>query len=394
MKYPKLKQTVLCQILLYLPVILLFFGPMLLGLALDLSGIWIIVGLVLALVYMLVNFMYILIAEAMLFSIRNYKKQRREYITTQNGTTRADVSRAVLSRLKRWGRQQSTGDGDYLLYYRNAASIQKWYSRLQYRVVVYSTAHLTAEEYRRCRHRSRHLFLKAPEGKYGWWQTKDEKSQPVCQINVLIILADTVAPECRVLPYRDHEPLVCLAECSTGKYYLDSTQEYYDLGAMPKPPQNFQSSLLWKLMYRGRLPLKSSPAMVEEAPVDNLNQSIWSFLAELRRDFKDGDDELKREAVKMLKTLPENQLRQTDCIIYYKYHDLLFVYNYQYDDAEPKVISFPFLDEKALKYDEKNDKVLHRKYSKDEERHVIAAIRSWAAANGWRMEESDPEEDA
>ena len=258
--------------------------------------------------------------------------------------------------------------------------------------MVYSAAHLTPEEYRRSRHKARHLFLKAPEGKHGWWQTKNEKSQPVCQINVLIILADTVAPECKVLPYRDHDPLVCLAECSTGKYYLDSTQEYYDLGAMPKPPQNFQSSLLWKLMFRGHLPLKSSPAMVEEAPVDDLDQSIWSFLAELRRNFRDGDDELKREAEKMLKTLPENQLRQTQCIIYYKYHDLLFVYNYQYDEDAPKVSSFPSLDDKALKYDEKNDKVLHRKYSKDEERHVIAAIRSWATVNGWRIEDCDDDE--
>ena len=106
MKYPKLRQTVLCQILLYLPVIVLCFGSTLLCGALDLSGVWIIVGGVLALVYILVNFVYLLIAEAMLFSIRNYKKQRREYITIQNGTTRTDVSRAILSRLQRWGKQQ------------------------------------------------------------------------------------------------------------------------------------------------------------------------------------------------------------------------------------------------------------------------------------------------
>ena len=233
MKYPKLKQRVLCQLTVGLPIILLILIPLLLVLLAGVTVCVFIGGLVLACVYLFCNISTLFFLDIALSTVHSMENERLEYRTEQNGTTRDEIAHAILSRCRSWGTQLPGQSDDNLLFYLHKPSFMKFYSGYQYRVVVRSVPQVAPDTYRLYRTQATQLMRQAPVGTSAWWQTRQEKEQPVCKADVLILLADTVAPACKSLPYQDQALRVCLVECATGKYYMNSELESYEQGVMP-----------------------------------------------------------------------------------------------------------------------------------------------------------------
>lgn len=392
MKYPKLKQRVLCQLTVGLPIILLILIPLLLVLLAGVT-VWVFIGgLVLACVYLFCNISTLFFLDIALSTVHSMENERLEYRTEQNGTTRDEIAHAILSRCRSWGTQLPGQSDDNLLFYLHKPSFIKFYSGYQYRVVVRSVPQVDPDSYRLYRTQATQLMRQAPVGTSAWWQTRQEKEQPVCKADVLILLADTVAPSCKSLPYQDQALRVCLVECATGKYYMNSELESYEQGVMPKPAQNYQVELLHKLVFDDHLPLESNPDAPPASGMFSPEDSLWTFLARTRRDFKDIDEESEREEEEMLKTLPENQVQMGECAIYYKYHSRLYICNCVPDDDDPKLLLSVFPDLGSVGFNKDHSKLTRRDCSDAEKSRLMSAVRSWATANGWRIEDCDDDE--
>ena len=120
--------------------------------------------------------------------------------------------------------------------------------------------------------------------------------------------------------------------------------------------------------------------------------SLWTFLARTRRDFKDIDEESEREEAEMLKTLPENQVQMGECAIYYKYHSRLYICNCVPDGDDPKLLLSVFPDLESVGFNKDHSKLTRRDCSDAEKSRLMSAVRSWATANGWRIEDFDDDE--
>ena len=392
MKYPKLKQRVLCQFTVGLPIILLILIPLLLVLLAGVT-VWVFIGgLVLACVYLFCNISTLFFLDIALSTVHSITNERSEYRTEQNGTTRNEIAHAILSRCHSWGTQLPGQSDDNQLFYLHKPSYMKFYSGYQYRVVVRSVPQVDPDTYRLYCTQAAQLMRQAPAKAPAWWQSREEKAQPVCKADVLILLADTITPACKTLPYQDQKLRVCLVECTTGNYYMNSELESYEQGVMPKPAQNDQVELLHKLVFDNHLPLESSPDAPPTSGMFSPEDSLWTFLARTRHELKDIDEESEREAENMLKTLPENQVQMGECAIYYKYHSRLYICNCVPDCDNPKLLLSVFPDLESIGFNRDHSKLTRRDCSDEENARLMSAVRSWAAAEGYIIEQDDEAE--
>ena len=175
---------------------------------------------------------------------------------------------------------------------------------------------------------------------------------------------------------------------------MNSELEAYEQGAMPKPVQNYQVQLLQKLVFDNRLPLDSSPSTLPVPALASPDDSLWQFLSNLRQALRQSDQEENEQAKVMLDTLSEDQVRMGDCVIYYKHQSRLYLCNFIPDDDDPKLILDPFPDCESIRYNKDKDKLIRHNCSDAEEARLMSTVHTWAAANGWRIESCDPEDDA
>ena len=130
MKHPKLKQTVLCQALLYAPFVIFSVGGLALGILLcEVLPTWLFVmvlfsGLLLGLAYLIfLRFLFTDFSD-LLFDIRNWYSLRTEYVTDKNGSSRGAVKDTIFRRCRRWGIEVSqVQHPECTLFYRNVRSL-------------------------------------------------------------------------------------------------------------------------------------------------------------------------------------------------------------------------------------------------------------------------------
>ena len=152
MKYPKLKQTVLCQYLLYLPFALLLIGGFALGIFLtETLSTWLgitvmFLGLILSLVYRLFQALLFSETSELLFQIRTWNTLRSEYITAENGSSCSAVKNTIFRRCRKWGTERpQSRSPECTLFYRNLRDPSISSAPYSYRVAMVSVAELDAK---------------------------------------------------------------------------------------------------------------------------------------------------------------------------------------------------------------------------------------------------------
>ena len=289
MKHPKLKQTVLCQALLYAPFVVFSVGGLALGILLcEVLPTWLFVmvlfsGLLLGLAYLV--FLRFLFADSseLLFEIRNWYSLRTEYVTGKNGSSCGAVKDTVFRRCRRWGIEVSqVQHPECTLFYRNVRSLGISTAPHPYRVAVFSVMQLDQRSYRRYILTAQQVLRTAPA------RILPKSSRPGnnAAVRAVIILADTITPECRALPYQNSDLRICIADCSAGKYYMDSRQEPYSLDSFDRNAESCAVLLLWKLVFGGRPPLKTSPATVPYTLPYSPETSLWTYISDAWKDLR------------------------------------------------------------------------------------------------------------
>ena len=119
MKFPKLKHSALCQILLYFPMFSIFWLLLVYALLSEkygISNILLIIVLlvagVLSLWYLLSHFALFLASDVLFAYIRSWKRARLVYRSFRNGRSRESVEKRVLRRCRIWGRAYASGEAN------------------------------------------------------------------------------------------------------------------------------------------------------------------------------------------------------------------------------------------------------------------------------------------
>ena len=173
---------------------------------------------------------------------------------------------------------------------------------------------------------------------------------------------------------------------------MNSTQEPYPFDDLERNEGSCQVLLLWKLVFGGHPPLKTSPATVPYTAAYPPDTSLWHYISDQWKQLVHTRENHTKKVRTMLQTLPENQICVDDDTIFYNYHARLYTCDFLPSKKDPKLIRGLSPDFESLQYDKAKEKIVHRQCSKNEEARLKSAIHSWASANGWRIEECDPED--
>lgn len=357
MKYPKLKHTVLCQVLLYLPGISCFLWlaalalipgewkecvPLMLGIffALAAFSVW----------YLFYNFAVFMASDCLFSVIRQWKKDREEYRTDRNGTGTEKIRKTILRRCALWGKrfETQTGNGEAVrIYYRHGYSWTVFWSAIEKRVAVCTVDTLTAEQYHLLSGQARRMLSAVPAGKVRF-RTKEERNAPCAKVNVVVFLADTVEQEVRRLARKPIEKrddlciIPCAVQCSDGRYYTDCSASYYEPGMMGCQPENYAFAMIRKLVFAGRLPKENRETQPAPDFAYEIEMSLWEYCRKLQRSLRDADDTVKKDRKKAYRSMRNGETRVGDGAVWYKQNDRLAEYAFlPEDEDETRVVLIP-----------------------------------------------------
>ena len=333
---PKIKNPLLCQLVLYAPA-LAFFVVILLGLvfaALPESMMWIwvvlmIVSAVIALAYLL-SAMIILLATDVVFStVRFWKRDRLWYPSQRIG---ADAEAALRKIRARAGEETKFVPGaDPQPVYGvkwSETSPMVHYRGIESLLLVYRTAELDVEEFQRIMHSAVIVQKRAFSGNAKFMMTDPrQKNQPVAHATAVVILADRAWPEV-MEKIRDAvsgslgATVPCVVDFSTGQCRFDGMGKAYLIGMTAKPEKNMAQDILKDVLFGGVLPLKDKSTMMP-FPIKDLDPEMTLLdLVKRYNAFNSFDmlSFLKLRERWHCRGMKHGQFRFREKEIYYKHH--------------------------------------------------------------------------
>lgn len=407
MKFPKIKNTVLCELILYFPAGSMFWYLIIMvlihGTDMEINAAQIICLLalgVLSVVYLLYpkHFCLFMMGDALFSGIRAWKRDRLEYRTFCNGHSRESAEKRILRRCRLWGRRyndlKASDAEQFKIYYRHCSSASALTSGIEKRVAVCSVEHLTEENYSSLITKARQLLKRIPDGKL-YFKTASEKKAPWSYACIVVMLADRVDAEVRALARKTRTVkenkylLPCVSECPSGTYYLDGEREYYTVGLAARPAKNFALSLLHKLVFASRWPLKDKTQLPSSDLEKYLDMSLWEYIRKFNNDYAENKIDSAKERKQMLRSLSDGEMQVGEHAIYYQMGKRFVECAYLLDDDDEKLISFSVEEFCHIREKEFPYKASKRKMKKEQ---IIAAaeqIEALLIAQGYRIEEDE-----
>lgn len=303
-KFPKLKNPVLCKIILYAPAFL--WMPILLLIAVFeeeleavLPGfaivILMLVLMIFALVYLFHNPFMFLGMDVSLEGIRLHLKDRKFFQTDKNGSTRTEEEKIISRRMSRLGytcEPNKASPAPLLIKFYSHYSWTVFYARIEKICLLYSVAHLDAELYRRIMTSASSNIIPLHGNKDGMrFIDKQKKKAPIASAAAVIILADSIDEKIPSMVRRDlgsySESIIlpCVADISSGRYYFDSLADIHIPGLAGKPAKNFAIEIIKKAVFGGLLPLQGNDNLCEMKNFDP-EATLWEAIAEF--NFNEG----------------------------------------------------------------------------------------------------------
>ena len=403
MRFPKLKHTVLCQLLQLIPGILFFLVLIALMIIAVPKGRWNTIAGILAMGtavfsiwYLVHNFMFLMGTDILFRAIRQWRIDREEYVTDRNGASRQEVQRRILRRCRRWGREVAvtgTDTGIVCLRFRHSQSPTVFYSVVEKRLAICSVSHLDRETYSKITQRVCSQIKRIPDGR-PLFKVGAERKAPIGRMLVVIILADTVDETVKKLA-RDKlllsgvgYALPCVAECSTQRYYTDCTKEPYLAGMVGRPEKNYAADLVRRIVFAGRLPRENAATRPSSPLEKDQEQSFWEFIRRWKEESREENGQFEREAGKMLERLSDGQVRMGKHAIYCKMDKRIACCDFFPDEEDDRLLYLSMDDKwevprKMKKYP------IRRKMKPAEREAALRRIKTWLTAEGYRIAEDD-----
>lgn len=387
MKYPKMKQTGLCNFILILPVLICLL-PIPLGIITNkgIFGLLCFIGFILALVYLFKNFVFLMTTDAVFKFIKAKRKDALEFCTDKNGRSRAEIEQRITMRCEAFGKKQTAGKTKLqpvCLVQKISQSAMEDYSVINKNVAVFSLDSLTQDNFNEIIVQTQKCIKSVSNSRDALKFLKDKKQRnaPVCRADTVIILADRVDEYVKEA-VRDKSVshdfdcfLPCVVDCTNGTYYFNACREFFSQGMTPKPPKNYAIAAAHKILFSGKPPYKTSVPAIQKGSEDEevMKQSLWDFYKEFKNDDYEQDKKLRKQVRNYIRTLDEGEFEINDDFIFLKQNSQLITFSFLSDEENEMNI---LLTIEKTYYLNKNDRYpktkLLKKIEKNAALHYVA----------------------
>lgn len=338
MKFPKLKHSVLCQLILYSPA-LPFFAALVLGCFVDVAipgPLWIALffgSSIFVIAFLIKNFPFYITSDLFFSTVRAVKKDALVFRSNANGKGKNELESKIISRCEKYsGRISSSDPREIYALSKKRASGSVAGLQICESVFVYSVDNLDKETYANLTELADKRFAAVD---FDIQKSKDEL-EPVYSCAVIII-AKHIEEEIKELARKEVKArrgylLPCVADCENACYYFDGCAHPHILGMGLQSEKNYCLKLIRKLVFGGKIPKPQENEKV--ALPEEMEKSLWEFISEYRAKAKEDENSFKFETEQMYAELAPGEVKMTEQAIYFKDGDQLAVCSYFKPDPE------------------------------------------------------------
>ena len=328
MKYPNLKNALLCRILVYVIVLGGFILPIIICASIDLipDEISIMVFFVMTiglLVYIFKNFALLMYMDIFLATLHCHNTARKKF-----DIDRKRIAQKIESRISRFGKKYAPAPITPVpdtLRYKFSTPITIYSSGIEKVVMTYHVGFLDVEAYRAI-FRSADTNSKALIGKKkAILLDKSQKESGLNRATVAIIFASRMDDSFREVLFDtvckqggdgfDRAILPCVIDLEKEICIFDSERlPYY---GFQYPVKNRGIRLIRKFIFGGKLPLKNNPYTLVPIKDADAELSLWKFWHTSKKELILDDIEQK----KRYKSMSHKQIIFEDDYLYIKWED-------------------------------------------------------------------------
>lgn len=326
MKYPKLKNALLCRILVYVIVLGGFILPIVICASIDIipdviTAVVFFAMTIGLLVYIFKNFVLLMSMDMLLATLHCCNTARKQF-----DIDRKRISQKIEARISRFGKKYAPSlikPAPDTLRYKFSTPITIYSSGIEKVVMTYHVGFLDAEAYRSI-FRSADTNSKALIGKKkAIFLDKSQKESGLNRTTVTIIFASRVDDSFREVLYDtvckrggdgfNIAILPCVIDLEKEICVFDSERMPYC--GFQYPVKNRGIRLIRKFVFGGKLPLKNNPYTILPIKDVDAELSLWEFWRTSKKELILND----REQKKRYKSMSHKQIIFEDDYLYIKW---------------------------------------------------------------------------
>lgn len=322
MRFPRLKNALLCRVIVYASVIGAFVLPIILVIHLrcipEAVKVVVSLGYAMALpVFILKNFAFLMGMDLMLAALHCQNTARKQYPLTFSVEKR-------IRKLSRFGKDcepLTLSPRPTLLRCKSSPSMTIYAKRVEKLFAVYDVDVLDKDQYHRVVNAAMANIRELKGSKKHFLLNKDKKKVPIQQTAVILLRAKRVDAAFRKGVFDavcknggdgyDTAILPCVMDMETGTVTFDSLRIPY-MG-FQYPAKNRGIRMIRTYLFGGKLPF--SEALLAANPEIDTEQSLWSFWKAMKKEWRlDGQQTKKR-----FETMTHRQILLDEDVLYLKW---------------------------------------------------------------------------
>ena len=328
MKSPKLKNALLCRILVYVVVLGGFIAPIITVANLKFvpEAIKVIVGIGLAvglLIYLLKNFVLLMAMDVGLAMLHCHNTARKHFILPESFS-----EQKVERRINRFGKEyepSAISPRPETLRYKSNAPMTIYSSGIEKIIATYHIDFLDKNQYQLIVN-SATANSKALKGKKKHcFLDKSQKSSPLNRVTVIVIYAKQVDEKLKNNLFDavcknggdgfDTAVLPCVVDLEKQICTFDSMRMPYT--GFQYPVKNRGIKIIRKYLFNNKFPFADSPDMLDPIKDMDPEQSLWDFWKTMKKELVSDDKNMKKRFEKM----KHRDIVFEDGYIYLKWED-------------------------------------------------------------------------
>ena len=328
MKSPKLKNALLCRILVYVVVLGGFIAPIIIVVNLKFvpEAIKVIVGIGLAvglLIYLLKNFVLLMAMDVGLAMLHCHNTARKHFVLPESFS-----EQKVERRINRFGKKyepSAISPRPKTLRYKSNAPITIYSRGIEKIIATYHIDFLDKNQYQLIVN-SATANSKALKGKKKHrFLDKSQKSSPLNRVTVIVIYAKQVDEKLRNSLFDavcknggdgfDTAILPCVVDLEKQICTFDSMRMPYT--GFQYPVKNRGIKIIRQHLFNNKFPFADSPDMLDPIKDMDPEQSLWDFWKTMKNELVSDDKNMKKRFEKM----KHGDIVFEDSYIYLKWED-------------------------------------------------------------------------
>ena len=310
MKSPKLKNALLCRILVYVVVLGGFIAPIIIVANLNFvpEAVKVIVGIGLAvglLIYLFKNFVLLMVMDVGL-AVLHCRNAARKHFALPKSFSEQKVERRITHFGKKY-EPTAISPRPETLQYKSNAPIMIYSSGIEKIIATYHIDFLDKSQY--------HLIVKSATAnskalkgkKKHRFLDKSQKSSPLNRVTVIVIFAKQVDEKLRNSLFDvvcknggdgfDTAVLPCVIDVEKQICTFDSMRMPYT--GFQYPVKNRGVKIIRKYLFNNKFTFTNSPDTLDPVKDMDPNQSLWDFWKTMKNELVSGNKKLKKHFEKM-----------------------------------------------------------------------------------------------